>query len=246
MRYVLANWKMYPTVSRAVSLFSTIQRGLQERARSLPTVIVCPPFPALPALADILDRRLLRLGAQNCHWEAEGPYTGEVSATMLAGLVDYVLLGHSERRAAGETDEQIARKVAAAARAGLTPVLFVGEDEPTDAAVQQAEQRLVRGLAEVDPGGCDVLVVYEPTWAVGADAPADTGHVREAVAHLKKRLTELSAGEGTIIYGGSVTADNVGRFIDIESLDGVGATRACLDEREFLRIVDRVTSPGTD
>jgi len=244
MRYVLANWKMYPTVSQAATLLSKIQRGLQERASPLPTVIVCPPFPALPALADIVDRRLLRLGAQNCHWEAEGPYTGEVSPTMLTGLVDYVLLGHSERRAAGETDEQIARKVAAAGRAGLTPVLFVGEDEPSDAAVQQAEQRLVRALAEVDPGGCEVLVVYEPTWAVGADAPAETGHVRDAVAHLRKRLTQLSGRDGTIIYGGSVTADNVGWFVDIETLDGVGATRACLDEREFLRIVDRVAQAG--
>lgn len=249
MRYVLANWKMYPTISGAVSLLTAIQRGLRDRARerrALPTVIVCPPFPALPALADLADRRLLHLGAQNCHWEAEGPYTGEVSPRMLTGLVDYVLLGHSERRAAGETDEQIARKVAGAAAAGLTPILFVGEDEPSDAAVEAVERRLLGGLAEVDPGRHDVLVVYEPTWAVGADAPAEAGHVREVVAHLKKRLTELGARQRTVIYGGTVTAGNAERFAGIETLDGVGATRAGLDPEEFLRIVDRVGPAGSD
>ncbi|MGH4022851.1 MAG: triose-phosphate isomerase [Gammaproteobacteria bacterium] len=247
MKYVLANWKMYPTVSEAVALVTKIQRGLQDPARgtgALPTVIVCPPFLSLTVLAGITDRRLLRLGAQNCHWEAEGPYTGEVSPTMLAGVADYVLIGHSERRATGETDEQIAKKVCAAATAGLTPILFVGEDEPTDAAVHHAERRLTRGLATVDLGVHEVLVVYEPTWAVGADAPADAGHVRDVVAHLKERLTELGTEHGEIIYGGSVTAGNVEQFAGIETLDGVGATRASLDEREFLRIIDQVAAAG--
>jgi triosephosphate isomerase len=240
---------MYPTVRQAVALFTTvqreIQRGLQDPARgirALPTVIVCPPFPLLPTLADIADPRLLRLGAQDCHWQAEGPYTGEVSPTMLAEWADYVLIGHSERRSAGETDEQIAMKVAAAAAAGLTPVLFVGEDEQTDTAIDHAERRLTRGLAAVDLGQHDVLIVYEPTWAVGADAPADVGHVRDAVAHLKKRITELGAEHTEIIYGGTVTADNIEQFIGIETLDGVGATRASLDGRSFLRIIDQVAS----
>lgn len=244
MRYVLANWKMYPTTSQAVAIVRNVQRGLREPARAtrtVPTVIVCPPFPSLPPVADVVDRGLLHLGAQNCHWEAEGPYTGEVSARMLSGLVDYVLIGHSERRSAGETDEQIAKKVRAAAAAGLTPVLFVGEDEPSDAAVRDAEQRLTRGLADLDLETCDVLVVYEPTWAVGAAAPAEAGHVREVVAHLKKRLTELGMRRSEIIYGGTVTADNVTQFTGIEALDGVGATRASLDERKFLRIIDAVS-----
>lgn len=245
MRYVLANWKMYPTTGQAVAIVRNVQRGLQElprATRALPTVIVCPPFPSLAPLADVVDRRLLRLGAQNCHWEVDGPYTGEVSARMLSGLVDYVLIGHGERRSAGETDEQIAKKARAAAAAGLTPVLFVGEDEPTDAAVRDAEQRLIRGLAELDLETYDVLVVYEPTWAVGAAAPADAGHVREVVAQLKKRLAELGTHDGKIIYGGTVTADNVMQFTGIEVLDGVGATRAGLDEREFLRIIDAVSN----
>jgi triosephosphate isomerase len=163
---------------------------------------------------------------------------------MLAGVVDYVLLGHSDRRAAGETDELIARKVRAAAVAGLTPVLFVGEDTPTGAAADLAEQRLIRGLAELDLDQHGVLVVYEPTWAIGADAPADPGQVRHVVAQLKQRLTTLGAGSAEIIYGGTVTADNLGQFLGIELLDGVGATRAGLVDREFLRIVAQVAAAG--
>lgn len=236
---------MYPTLSQAVTLLTEVQRGLVQRGGpGLPTVIVCPPFPCLPVLAELRDPRLVSLGAQNCHWESAGPYTGEVSPVMLAEWADYVLLGHSDRRAVGETDEQIAKKVRAAVAAGLTPVLFVGEDEPTDAAVGQAELRLVRGLAEVDLGEHDVLVVYEPTWAVGADLPPDAGHVREVVAQLKTRLRELGAPRSEIIYGGTVSADNAGQFAAIDLLDGVGATRATLDVQGFLRIIDQLWAAG--
>lgn len=241
---------MYPTVSRAVALLTAVQEGVRRdfarhADRPLPRVIVCPPFPCLPILASLRDSDVVRLGAQNCHWEASGPYTGEVAPTMLAEMADYVLLGHSDRRAAGETDEQIAKKVRAAAVAGLTPVLFVGEDEPTDAAVRHTERRLLRGLSEVDLATHHVVVVYEPTWAVGADEPAAAEHVRQVVAHLKSRMRELGAARSEIIYGGTVTADNVGRFADIDLLDGVGATRATLDERGFLRIIDVVTRIGS-
>ncbi|HWC28083.1 MAG TPA: triose-phosphate isomerase family protein [Solirubrobacteraceae bacterium] len=142
MGYVLANWKMYPAPAAATALLARVQDRLREEARAplpLPIVIVCPPAVSLTALHAIADPPLVRLGAQNCHWEPSGPYTGEISPVMLAGLVDYVMVGHSERRRAGETDEQIARKVAAVAAAGMTPILFVGEDEPTSAA--DAERR---------------------------------------------------------------------------------------------------------
>ncbi|MFN2504961.1 MAG: triose-phosphate isomerase, partial [Acidimicrobiales bacterium] len=137
MKYLLANWKMHTTVEQAVALVQVIQEGLRERTsrgRQLPSVIVCPPFVSLAPVRAVVDERLVRLGAQNCHWEKEGPHTGEIPPVMLTGLAQYVLVGHSERRAAGESDEQIARKVMAAAAADLTPILFVGEDEPgTDA-----------------------------------------------------------------------------------------------------------------
>ncbi len=245
MEYVLASWKMYPTVDEAEALFTAIQGGLQERFRAggtLPRVIICPPFVALVPLRALADGQVVRLGAQNCHWEQEGAYTGEISPKMLRGLVDYVLIGHSERRAVGETDAQIAKKVAAAAEAGLVPILFVGEDEPTGTATDEAERRLDRGLAEVDLERREVLVVYEPTWAIGSDRPADSGHVRGVVERLKERLGDLGAGRPEVIYGGTVNVDNVEQFTGIDVLDGVGATRGSLDASELLRIVDRVAA----
>lgn len=245
MKYVLANWKMYLAGDQAAELLRNVQVGLAERfpvGRQPPTLIVCPPFTSLAPLSALVDRRLVQLGAQNCHWEAEGPYTGEISPRMLAGLVDYVLIGHSERRAAGESDDQSARKVAAAAAAGLTPILFVGEDEPTSSATDQAERRLGRGLAEVDLERRHVLIVYEPTWAIGVDRPADSRHVRGVVEQLKDRLGELGARRPEVIYGGTVNAGNVEQFTGIEVLDGVGATRGSLEASELLRIVERVAS----
>ena len=241
--YVLANWKMYVGPAETAALFARVQDGLREQARSspaLPVVIVCPTAISLTAIDAIADRRLVRLGAQNCHWEPSGPYTGEVSPAMLAGLVDYVLVGHSERRRAGETDEQIARKVAAVAARAMTPILFVGEDEATAAAAAETEERLERGLAGVDLARRPVLVVYEPAWAIGADVPAAADHVRTIVARLKQRLRQRGAQRPAVIYGGAVSADNVGRFTAIDSLDGVGATRGALDARGFLTIVEHV------
>ena len=249
MAYVLANWKMYLGPAEAIALFARVQQRLRQEAESaseLPTVIVCPPVISLMAIRDMADGRVMALGAQNCHWESRGPYTGEISAAMLAGLVDYVMVGHSERRRAGETDEQIARKVAAVAANAMTPILFVGEDEPTSAAAERAQERLERGLAEVDVTRQRALVVYEPTWAIGADAPAAADHVRGVVTRLKQWLTDNGAQRPAIIYGGTVTADNVGQFTAIDVLDGVGATRATLDEHGFVTIVRHVARASVE
>ena len=249
MAYVVANWKMYLGTAEAIDLLACVQQRLRQEADSgvqLPTVIVCPPAISLMAMRDMADRRLVALGAQNCHWQSRGAYTGEVSAAMLAGLVDFVLVGHSERRRAGETDEQIAKKVAAVAANAMTPILFVGEDEPTSAAAERAQERLERGLAEVDVSRRRVLVVYEPTWAIGADTPAAADHVRVVVTRLKRWLTDNGAQRPAIIYGGTVTADNVAQFAAIDVLDGVGATRGTLDEHGFLAIVRCVARAGVE
>ena len=243
MRYVLSSWKMYPTPDQAQASFEAIQLGLQERAQRgsvLPRVILCPPFLSLVPFATLVDQRVLSLGAQNCHWEAEGPYTGEISPRMLQGLVDYVLVGHSERRAAGETDEQAARKVAAVARHGLTPILLVGEDDPGDDAILSSEQQLRQGLSGVDVSRQPVLVVYEPTWAIGTDDTASASHVGRSVTYLKAVLGDLGATEPVILYGGSVNDDNVDALVRLDVLDGVGAGRASLDADQFLRLIDQV------
>ncbi|HEX2052946.1 MAG TPA: triose-phosphate isomerase family protein [Actinomycetota bacterium] len=247
MKYLLANWKMYTTTTEAVALFADIQHGLRQRAeagRQLPVPIICPPFLSLALIRAILDHGLVRLGAQNCHWEPEGPYTGEISAPMLKELVDYVCVGHSERRRNGETDEHVAAKVSAAARAGLVPILFVGEDERTDSAASQSERRLIAGLSRIDASKHRVLVVYEPTWAVGAERPADVAYVREVVTYLKARMADVGIPDPVVIYGGTVTAGNVKQFADLEVLDGVGATRASLLCEHFLAMVDELSAAG--
>lgn len=245
VHYILSSWKMYPTVDEAQSSFEAIQSGLQERAQQgtvLPRVILCPPFLSLVPFAALVDHRVLALGAQNCHWEAQGPYTGEISPRMLQGLVDYVLVGHSERRAAGETDEQIARKVAAVAEHGLTPILLVGEDEPGGDAIRRSEQRLRQGLSGISVSTQPVVVVYEPTWAIGTSETASTSHVTRSVEHLKGVLADMGAREPKILYGGSVNDDNVDGLARLDVLDGVGAGRASLDAPQFLRLVDRVVA----
>ena len=243
MRYVLSNWKMFVGPGQAEELLGAIQARLRDRFPSGPlpvSVVLCPSFVSLGSLCTLADPRLVRLGAQDCHWEPGGPFTGAISAEMLNGLVDYVMVGHGERRAAGDTDEQIGKKVAAVARAGLTPILFVGEDEPTQTAIGRTDERLARGLAKVDLAKVTVLVVYEPTWAIGAERAASVDHVREVVAHLKERIGGLGASEPRVIYGGTVTAENVGGFATLEELDGVGATRAGLDPGGLVRIVEQV------
>ncbi len=243
MKYVLSSWKMYPTVEQAQASFEAIQVGLQERAQRgavLPRVILCPPFLSLVPFAAFVDRRVLALGAQNCHWKAEGAYTGEISPRMLQGLVDYVLVGHSERRAAGETDEQVAWKVAAVAQHGMTPILLVGEDDPGEDAILRSEQRLRQGLSGVDASRQPVLVVYEPTWAIGTDETASTSHVERSATHLKAVLADMGTREPQVLYGGSVNDDNVDALARLDVLDGVGAGRASLDAAQFLRLTDRV------
>lgn len=246
-KYLLSNWKMYTTTVEAVALFSAIQQGLRRRedaGRRLPRTIIFPPFLSLPVIRTFIDEELIGLGGQNCHWEECGPFTGEISPTMLREVADYVMLGHSERRKAGETDEQIALKLQAASTAGLTPILCVGEDERTDSAASQSEQRLVAALDRFDPASDRVLVVYEPIWAVGGDRPADVDYVSEVVEHLKARMAATGIQEPEVIYGGTVTAENVGQFAALDVLDGVGATRACLDADDFLALVDRLTGAG--
>ena len=245
MKYFLASWKMYPTVDEARVLFEAVQAGLRERVasgRALPEVIVCPPFVSLAPLAAVADTQVVRLGAQNCHWEQEGPHTGEISPRMLRGLVEYVMVGHSERRAAGETDDQIARKVAAVVEAGLLPLLFVGEDDRGQDGIRLTEQRLRHGLSRIDVAGQDVVVVYEPTWAVGAKEAAPPEHVRLAVEHLKGVLANVGARRAEVIYGGTVNDGNVDELARIEGLDGLGATRASLRPETFFAIVDRVST----
>lgn len=254
MRYVLSNWKMHTTVGQGRALLEAVQSGLRERVGAgvdLPRVIVCPPSVSLVPLRSVADPGLVSLGAQTCHWEREGPYTGEIAAPMLAGLADYVMVGHRDRRAAGESDEHVARKVAAVVEAGMVPIVFVGEDGPAAAAATAAAgaadpvgEQVRVALSGVDVARQRVLVVYEPAWAIGAEQAAAVDHVGRAVAHLRSVMADLGAGRAAILYGGAVSPGNLERLCRLDGLDGVGATRAGLDPGRFLAIVDGVARVG--
>jgi triosephosphate isomerase (TIM) len=133
--------------------------------------------------------------------------------------------------------------VAAVAEAGLTPILFVGEDEPGAGARSQTEHRLRQGTSRIDLGQQAVLVVYEPVWAIGADRAADAEYVQEMVTRLKDLLHRLGARNPEVLYGGTVNKENIEQFTRLDVLDGVGATRASLDAQGFLAMIDRVASP---
>ncbi len=244
MKYVIGNWKMHLTVPEAIALAGSLEDGLEDLAkggRDVPEVIVCPPFVSLSAVRDVIGERVLKLGAQDVHQDEDGPHTGNTSVRMLQDLVRYVLIGHSERRRDGETEEETAAKVAAASRGGLVPVLCVGEESATDIAIEDVDKELRQGLHDVNPAKLErLLVAYEPVWAIGSGAPADHGHISEVAARLHQTLDELGFGSAEVLYGGSVTGENVGDFLNIKGLGGLLVGGASLDDRDFISIVEQV------
>jgi triosephosphate isomerase (TIM) len=240
---IIGNWKMNLTVSQAVAHIG----DLLPRLPSLDDreVAVAPPFTALSAVAAALRGSTVRLAAQDAAFEHEGPYTGEIGAAMLQDVgVDLVLLGHSERRQhLGETDLMIARKVRAALRADLRPVLCVGEQEAARSsgrAESVVRTQLLRGLEEFPRGQAAKLVVaYEPIWAIGtglAASPADAEAMQARIRKEMERLFGEAAGAVRVLYGGSVTPDNIDAFMGCPGIDGALVGSASLSPAEFARI----------
>jgi triosephosphate isomerase len=240
---VLGNWKMHLTAERAAAhlrdLLPRLPR-LEDRE-----VAVAPPFTALPAAAAVLAGTPVALAAQDVFWEAEGPFTGEIAPLMLLDLgVRLVIVGHSERRQhLGETDRMVARKAAAALRAGLHVVVCVGEEEGARRAGRAAETvraQLAPALEEIPRGSVGRLAVaYEPVWAIGtgvAATPDDVAAMHAVIrASLRARFGE-EAGAARILYGGSVSAANIDSLMATEGVQGVLVGGAALRADEFARI----------
>ena len=225
----------------AVRLASEVVRDTADAADAV-TVAVCPPAVWLEAVAERVRESPVRLGAQNVHPAASGAHTGEVSAGMLREVgADYVIVGHSERRAAGETSAFVADKVEAAAQAGLVPILCVGETlderEAGDAEATVLAQ-LADSLAGVTQIGASSLVVaYEPVWAIGTGRTATPEQAQAMHAALRRALAERG-GEGVeILYGGSVKPDNAAELFAQPDLDGALVGGASLDAGSFAAIV---------
>ncbi len=228
---IAANWKMnLGHTDEALALVRRLRPALAA-ADSI-DVAICPPFTVIAALAEVLGNSRIGLGAQTMHWSDSGAHTGGVSPAMLQGLCDYVILGHSERRAshgASAGDDAINRKVRAALEHGLTPIICVGESAAQRDAGETHDfvgGQVGAALAGVDPAAAGSLVLaYEPIWAIGsgqAATPVEANRtigltVRGAVAD---RLGEGPAGRTRILYGGSVNAGNIADFMAMPEIDG--------------------------
>ncbi len=246
-RPILAgNWKMNMTVAQATDFVRDIRRGLND-IRGVDRVL-CPPFTALAPVKDLLSATQIGLGAQNMHWEEKGAYTGEVAPGMLKELCQYVILGHSERRAYfGETDEGVNRKIKAALANGLTPIVCVGETEAeydagqTEQVVSGQVRGCLVGLAAEQVAG--LVLAYEPIWAIGTGKAATAAGAGAVIGltirgTIAKLYNEAVAQAVRIQYGGSVKPANVAEFMAHPDIDGalVGGASLKPDFVELVRI----------
>ena len=240
--FIAGNWKMYTTADECVALC----RAVRERVDAIEGVdkAVCPPFPFLEQAKAALAGSSVRLGAQNVHWEEQGAYTGEVSPIMLQGLVDYAIIGHSERRQYFcETDETVNRRLKAALAHGLTPIFCVGEtrEEREAGRTEEVLSRQVRlGLDGVAwTGAC--VIAYEPVWAIGTGLAASGAEANETIGSIRGLVAEAfgaAVAEATRIqYGGSVKPENAAEFLSQPEIDGVLVGGASLDAEAFTAIV---------
>ncbi len=244
-KFVAGNWKRYTTVGSARQLAPAVGQGPGNENRV--TVAVCPPFPYLAAVADAVRGRKVALGAQNLYPEKEGAFTGEVSPAMLLDLgCRYVILGHSERRhILGERDDFINRKVLAAVAAGLQVIFCVGEKlEERDAGSTNAvlDTQVTAGLAGLAADAMkNVVIAYEPVWAIGTGRTATPEQAEEAHAFIRGRVGQLFgdavAAALVIQYGGSVKPDNAAALMQQPDVDGALVGGASLKAEQFLDIV---------
>ena len=206
--------------------------------------VVCPPFISIIGVADTLRNSSISVGAQNLHWESEGAFTGEIAAEMLKGIVEFAIVGHSERRALfGETDSQVSKKAKAAAANGITPILCVGEsaeERRSRKAVGFVRTQIIKSLQGFVDWG-NLAIAYEPVWAIGSGRSATPMQAEEMAVVIRDAIrTEAgtAADEIPILYGGSVTSVTTGPFLDRPNIDGLLVGGSSLNADEFSRIVE--------
>jgi len=238
---IAGNWKMNTTVDEAVGLVKEMLPGLDDIDNV--EKLVCPPFISLTSVRDILEGSSVRLGAQNLHYMEKGAYTGEISPQMLAGICEYVIIGHSERRQYfGDTNEVVNKKIRAALNAGLKPILCIGESlEENEAGKteQVVTGQLRQSLAGIDYSG-SFVIAYEPVWAIGTGRAATGMQANETIILVRRTIAKLwddeIADDVRILYGGSVTAANTTEFLSQPDIDGALVGGASLKPDEFVRI----------
>ena len=251
-KLVVANWKENPESERdAVSLAKRIEKGISKSGKN--EVVIAPPFPFLSAVEKVFKR--VKLCAQNVFWENKGAYTGEVSPTMLKNSgVEYVIIGHSERRRLGETDEMLNKKVKASLKAGLKVILCVGEStratrdkrQETRKAKNFVKNQLRKDLKNILHSTFYILhsrliIAYEPVWAISANKnsrPDTPENALEMIKFIKDfLLVSCHLSHVPVLYGGSVTSKNAKSFLQYKEIDGALVGGASLNAEEFNKIV---------
>ncbi len=239
---IAGNWKMNTTVIEAVELVNKMLREL-DRIDNVDKVL-CPPFISLVAVGELIKGSSVKLGAQNLYFEEKGAYTGEISPLMLAGLCEFVIIGHSERRQYfNETDEIVNKKVRAALGVGLTPILCIGErleENESGLTEEVVTEQLRSALAGIDYLN-GMVIAYEPVWAIGTGKAATGEQANETISLIRDNISQLydkDIAQGLrILYGGSVTADNATEFMQQPEVDGALVGGASLKADQFISIV---------
>jgi len=243
---VAGNWKMNKTVEQATLLVASMLPGLQA-IRTVDRVI-CPPYMSLMTLSGMLAGTDIGLGAQNLHWETSGAFTGELSPQMIKEFCQFVIIGHSERRAFfGETDQSVNLKIKACLAIGLTPIVCVGEtlkeneSGQTEAIVSRQVKLGLEGISKED--AAKTIVAYEPVWAIGTGRAASAEMANDIIGGaVRKNLANLFGSDQAekirILYGGSVKGENAAEFFAKPDIDGGLIGGASLKAEDFLKIVE--------
>lgn len=246
-KYIFAgNWKMNHTLAECETYFKKFLALLSGSLLEDRVIVIAPPFTALYFVSKLIEGSPVELGAQNVHYEKKGAFTGEISPPMLRELgVRYVIVGHSERRHLfSESDELIAKRVRGAYEEELIPILCVGEtleERESGRTFERVDTQLREGLKYIDNLSRDRLVIaYEPVWAIGTGKNATPEQAEEVHRFIREHLQQVFGNEGAevaILYGGSVTPENVGQLLSQPNIDGVLVGGASLDPEKFFRIV---------
>ena len=245
-KLIVGNWKMHLAMQEASLYLHKLMKMISSH-RDVETV-VAPTILTLQSLSLQVNRRLIKLAAQNCYWRDYGNYTGEVPAAHLRGLVDYVIVGHSERRYVfQERDRDIRLKVQAALRNHLQPILCIGEtlqEKTLGETADALHDQLLSGLANVTADEFDrIVIAYEPVWAIGTGESANPADVRRAIKTIRRQIQQLfgkkAATEVRNLYGRSITVEKSSDYFRIDGIDGLLIGGASLDAYQFIDIIEK-------
>lgn len=246
-KIIAGNWKMNNDLQQSISLIEELKSKLQNKILNC-EVIICPPFTSLTEAKKLIEGSVIKLGAQNMYYEDSGAFTGEISAAMLKSVgCEYVILGHSERRTIfGERDEMINKKIRKAISEKLKPIFCVGEtleEREKDVTEKVIKKQIEKGLKDITPDEIlDVIIAYEPVWAIGTGKTATPEQAQEVHHFIRKLLANMYSKDFanliTIQYGGSVKPENARELLSQKDIDGALVGGACLKADSFIGIIE--------